>query len=229
MAQANYVQEGVSIDYTPGSAVDAGDVVVIGDSVGIAKLDIAANALGALAVEGVYDIVHTNAAIADRADVYWDADGNPYGGTAGTGAASTDSTVGPYIGRAVAAAGATDATVRVKLISMQERANITNRIADPGNAGAIPVTKSGHVEIVTAGAETRTLAVPTFVGQELLVVMKTDGGDGVITVAAAINQTGNNTITLNDAGDTVRLMGIKSGSNLRWRVVVNDGAALSTV
>ena len=52
-------------------------------------------------------------------------------------------------------------------------------IADPGASGAIPVTATGRVAIVTAGAETRTLAAPTIVGQRLLLYMKTDGGDEV--------------------------------------------------
>ena len=56
MAQAQYIQTGQAIDYTPSAAVDAGDVVVIGDILGISKLDIAADALGALALEGVFDV-----------------------------------------------------------------------------------------------------------------------------------------------------------------------------
>jgi hypothetical protein len=59
--------------------------------------------------------------------------------------------------------------------------------------------------------------------------MKTDGGDCVITCATTVNQTGNNTITLNDAGDAVLLVGKVNGANKRWSVVSNDGAALSTV
>lgn len=102
-------------------------------------------------------------------------------------------------------------------------------IADPGNAGAIPVSASGRVPIVSAGAETRTLAVPTIIGQRLLIYMKTDGGDCVITSAAAINATGNNTITLNDAGDAIELVAIENGANLRWVVGFNSGATLSTV
>lgn len=102
-------------------------------------------------------------------------------------------------------------------------------IADPGNAGAIAVSRSGYCLIVTAAAETRTLARPTFVGQTLDLIMKTDGGDGVITVTGTINATGNNTITLNDTGDHVRLVGSQSGTTLQWRVVVNDGSTLSTV
>lgn len=102
-------------------------------------------------------------------------------------------------------------------------------IADPGDAGAIPVTRTGQVAITTAGAETRTLAIPTFAGQRLTISMDVDAGDAVITAAAAINQTGNNTITLDDAGDTVELVGVQVASALVWRVVVNDGATLSTV
>lgn len=106
---------------------------------------------------------------------------------------------------------------------------IDNNITDPGDAAAIPVTQSGTVAIVTAGAETRTLAAPAYVGQELVLYMKTDGGDCVVAIATAVNQTGNNRATFNDAGDVLVLRAIESGANLRWRVVANDGVTLSTV
>jgi hypothetical protein len=83
------------------------------------------------------------------------------------------------------------------------------------------------VDIVTTGAQTRTLAAPTAVGQLLEISLKTDGGDCVITCATTINQTGNTTITLNDAGDAVLLMAKANGANIRWSVVSNDGAALA--
>lgn len=101
-------------------------------------------------------------------------------------------------------------------------------VADPGNGGAIPVSEPGVCNLVTAAAETRTLAAPSFEGQELQINFKTDGGDCVITCATAVNQTGNNTLTLADAGDFLLLRGGRSGANLRWRVVANDGVALST-
>jgi hypothetical protein len=91
------------------------------------------------------------------------------------------------------------------------------------------MTESSHASIVTAGAETRTLAAPSYAGQMLSLAMKTDGGDCVITCATGLNQTGNNTITMNDAGDSILLVGIESGANKRWRVVYNDGCTLSTV
>lgn len=101
------------------------------------------------------------------------------------------------------------------------------QIADPGNATkAIPVTRSGVCAITTAGAETRTLAIPSFVGQRITLCLNVDGGDCVITVASAINQAGNTTITLNDIGDTVALVGILRSGVRAWRVLVNDGATL---
>ena len=111
MATATYVHEGKSIDYTPGSDVSAGDVVVQGDLVGIAKLDIAASALGALAVTGVFDLPKTTGvgeAIPAGANVYWDA---------GDGVAKTDDESGANkgLGKAIAAAGDDDETVRVRL------------------------------------------------------------------------------------------------------------------
>jgi predicted RecA/RadA family phage recombinase len=232
--QAAFVQVGESIDYTPVSAVAAGQVVVQGSMIGVAKTPIAAGALGALAVKGIFDVVKANEQQALGAALYWDADGNPYGGTAGTGCATTTAGGNTFIGFAQAAAGATDETVRVlwsgpvALINTVHNA-LTADLADPGAAGAIPVTDSGHCDLVTAGAETRTLAAPTYLGQLLLVSLKTDGGNCVITCATTVNQTGNNTITLDDAGDAILLVAKANGSNKRWSVVSNDGCTLSTV
>lgn len=105
----------------------------------------------------------------------------------------------------------------------------TQSVTDPGASGAIPVTANGVCNITTAAAETRTLAIPSFVGQQLVIAMDTDGGDCVITVASPFNQTGNNTITLNDAGDVVTLVGRTQGGTRKWALAFNDGATLSTV
>lgn len=53
---ARFIHEGNAIDYTPVADVAAGDVVVIGASVGVANQDIPANTLGALAIEGVFEM-----------------------------------------------------------------------------------------------------------------------------------------------------------------------------
>lgn len=106
---------------------------------------------------------------------------------------------------------------------------VLSEITDPGDAGAIPVTASGWISLVSAGAETRTMAAPTFAGQRISMGFQTDGGDVVLTVSTGVNQTGNNTATFADAGDHFVVEAIEVGANLRWRVIANDGVALSTV
>lgn len=64
------------IDYTPGADVDAGDVVLLGNTTGItcgiAHLNIANAALGSLAVgNGIYEVVNLDNA-ANYTKVYWD-------------------------------------------------------------------------------------------------------------------------------------------------------------
>lgn len=101
---------------------------------------------------------------------------------------------------------------------------------DLGNGGTLEVSRPSIIEISTAGAETRTLPDPVFRGQVIDLVMVIDGGDCVITANSPINQTGNNTIALDDVGDFVRLVGKYNATDgWEWQVVVNDGAALSTV
>lgn len=53
---ASYVQDDCLLDYTPGSAVAAGEVLVLGSLVAVAPRPIASGALGAVAVEGVWSM-----------------------------------------------------------------------------------------------------------------------------------------------------------------------------
>lgn len=99
-------------------------------------------------------------------------------------------------------------------------------------SAAIPVTGNGNLALTIAdAAETNTLAVPTFAGQILAISADTVAGSGsrAVTVASAINATGNNTITLDAAGEFIVLYGIKLGATFAWRVLATDGATLSTV
>lgn len=102
-------------------------------------------------------------------------------------------------------------------------------ILDPGDGNAIPVTLSGHVPLVTSGAETRTLADAAAPGITLDLYFKTDGGDCVITTASPVNQAGNNTLTFDTVGEHIRLTSIEDGADYEWRVVANDGVGLTTV
>ena len=103
-----------------------------------------------------------------------------------------------------------------------------DEIPDPGNGVAIEVSRSGHIQVVTAAAETNTLAAPTFVGQRLIISCKTHAvGDRVITVSAAFNAAGNTTITLDTAGDAICLEGCRgSAGALKWNEVWTNGPTL---
>jgi len=104
---ATFVQAGDSIDYTPGSDVAAGSVVILNDLVAVATRPITANTLGALTVSGIFDFTKkADEAIDAGTKVYWDST-NGY-----ATATSTDNT---YIGKATADAAAADATVRVRM------------------------------------------------------------------------------------------------------------------
>lgn len=82
---ASYVQDGDYIDYTPGSAVAAGDVVVIGSVVAVAPRPIAANALGVLAVEGVWSFSKNTGIVIGQGDkVYYYAASGAVTGATGT-------------------------------------------------------------------------------------------------------------------------------------------------
>ena len=104
----------------------------------------------------------------------------------------------------------------------------TTTIADPGNAGAIPITATGVCNLVTAGAETRTVAAPTFVGQTLFVNLDTKVGNAVVTVSNIFDGT-NNTVTMSAAGQSIGFIGVTIASALKWALVANNGTALSHV
>lgn len=108
---AEFVHEGHAIDYTPGADVSAGDVVVQGDLVGVAKRDIKSGALGALAVAGVFDFPKASGAavtFSTGAKVYWDDTNDLAVTTDGAGA-------NKLIGKAVADAADADSSVRVRM------------------------------------------------------------------------------------------------------------------
>lgn len=99
---------------------------------------------------------------------------------------------------------------------------------DPGNGNDINVDRCPCViSIETAAAETRTLPNPPRAGVSLNLVFLTDGGDCVITAASDVDQSGNNVITLNDAGDTVALLAVRTTAGFSWRLIANVGATLA--
>lgn len=108
------------------------------------------------------------------------------------------------------------------------RGSDENIIADPGTGVALPVTASGSIAITTAAAETNTLPDPLFIGQRLSLIIDVFAvGARVITAASGINQTGDTIMTMGAVEDAITLQAMQIAGALQWRVVFNDGVALS--
>jgi len=104
--KAVFLYEGKSIDYVPVADVAAGDVVVIGDMIGIAQFNIPAGALGTVALTGVWNVEKDAAAITAGAKVYWNATDKVATATVGANV---------LLGHAVAAAADDADTVQVRI------------------------------------------------------------------------------------------------------------------
>jgi len=103
-----HVQVGENMTWTnsTGSAVAAGDVVVVADMVCIALVDIADGAAGELSTENVWNMPKEAPLVIAQGDlVYWDV--------ANSNIDKTDTNV--PCGKAFAAAASTDTQVAVKL------------------------------------------------------------------------------------------------------------------
>lgn len=114
MAEARLIAKGDSIDYTPAGAVAAGQVVVVGEVVGVAPRAIAAGELGSLRMTGIHEMAKIGAtAIGAGVPVYWDDAANVVTPTAGSlkligvcaqAALSADTVVRVIVGRSLGAA-----------------------------------------------------------------------------------------------------------------------------
>lgn len=92
---------------------------------------------------------------------------------------------------------------------------------DPGASGTIiPVKSYSICPLVSAAAETRTLARPTKTGTILVLQHRTDGGDITLTVTGGYNENGATTMTFSDAGQMISLIAMSDASGtLYWRTM----------
>lgn len=102
-----FVQPGEVIDYTAGSALTSGTVVLIGVRIGVLLANIASGAIGAAQVTGVFELAKLSTdVVAQGALLYWDNTNSRLTTTA------TGNTLAGYA-FAAAASGAT--TVKIKI------------------------------------------------------------------------------------------------------------------
>lgn len=94
---------------------------------------------------------------------------------------------------------------------------------------ASPAIQGGVVSLVTGATQQDvSLAAPERAGLEIVICLQTDGGgNAVVTAASAVNASGNTVMTFDNAGDTISLKAVRVGSSVAYRVVGNDGVALS--
>lgn len=121
---------------------------------------------------------------------------------------------------------------------MSTGANILNQLAtqaqyevsEPATGTALVVEKNCHFNFSTgASGETNTLSNPFRAGVQIVLnCYSHGGGNRVVTVAGAVNQTGNTVLTFGAARDNCKLESIKTAADTyRWEVTHNDGVALS--
>jgi len=142
---ARYVFSGEMIDYTPAADVAAGSVVVIGNIIGITKLDIKAGTLGSLALVGVYEIVKATGdgtAVTKGQKIYWDATNQK---------ATPVATGNVYLGDAIAATEATGTKVMVRLggISLPDADDAIASLTD-NSGGTAAATIAAVTDVATA-------------------------------------------------------------------------------
>jgi predicted RecA/RadA family phage recombinase len=130
--EAVFKQEARTADYTPVSAVAAGEVVVLNSLVGVAKVPIAAGVKGAIALTGVYSFKKKSGdTFAVGAPIYWD-DGNNY--------MTSTPTSNTFAGFAVVAAVSDDTEVAGVLRSVDWTGMGTVGLANLSDVAAVGYT-----------------------------------------------------------------------------------------
>lgn len=91
-------------------------------------------------------------------------------------------------------------------------------LPDPGASDTIFVDRQlCYVPLVSATAETRTLARPVRVGIDVTIAMKTDGGNITLTVTGGYDESGTTSFVFSDAGQFIRLVSCEAGGTFFWR------------
>ena len=183
--EAKIHKTGDVVDYTPASALTGGQVVQIDqDRAAVPDNDIAASELSTVRVKGIFEILAA-AVLGNVGDVVgWDEDGDPVGGTAGSGAATTSLVDADFIlGSLTAALTATDGKAYVALNEFApDRPAWANRVHElKSDNYTVDVQDSGKVIHIATDAKTFTLPdCTTCFGLEVIIV--NDGADAAVAV-----------------------------------------------
>lgn len=161
----NFIQPGEIMQYSnAGSAISSGDIVVIGERIGVAMTDIAATSgVGSVSMEGVYSLPKTTSqSWAQGVKLFYDA---------GTSKLTTTATGNTPAGYAFEAAGTNDTTGLCKLEAKPKQTAI---VAFSAGSNLVGVDGAGSNAAPLAGTETRLDALDTAVAA-IIANMKASG------------------------------------------------------
>jgi len=184
---AIFVREGQTINYTPATAVLAGAIVLLGDLIGVAKMPIAAGAVGALCLSGQFKVIKdgtTGPVFAVGDAVHWDSVNGlaVRGGLAGSGIV--------YLGMCVAAAGTDEALVEVELAPAQMPAAFQGKswedVSISGGSKTLDAEDVGKVINITAGHASNVVTLPaTAIGLNFIIRAGVSAGRIAVSPQAA--------------------------------------------
>lgn len=206
---SRYLHEGASIEYTPAAATYAGNIINLGSVCAFSPVDIAASAVGAVAVTGVIRAPYAGGIANIGDNIWWDANGTPYGGAA-DGACLNSPVAGDWwVGTLVRAVTATSTTcdvainlVNPELPAWQEKTHFTSAI----DITFVAATHSGGVIHITVDTKTVTLPIGV-VGMDIIV--QNDAADDASLTTVDLN--GNEII----AGSNLTIAATKTALNTK--------------
>jgi predicted RecA/RadA family phage recombinase len=196
MAQipATYRYGGEHIPYTPGSAVLAGTIYVLGNIVTIVPKDIAADEAGATATRGVFNVPKDDSDVSAGDTLYWNATGDPVDGDAGTGAFTKTVGANTIAGTAIEAAGTSVGDVDMYLHSTDSAlqasfgpvsvATVVVGGTAIGNANAVGI----GFTLVTGADDTAAIKLPEAAAGKLCIVKNAEAAK-ILKVFPAVNDT----------------------------------------
>jgi predicted RecA/RadA family phage recombinase len=196
-----------AIDYTPGSAVTGGDIVVIGSIPFLATADIAANAKGSLAAEGVWKVPKETGALTAGDAIYWHTDGSPVTGTASSGAANGTASSGYLMGPATADAASGDSYVYVLATAAKRTATIAGSVTADDITGSDSSLGVAGLAAAQGGAIVVTGGTSSTSGNAGGAVSLVGGTPGATGAGGAVNVTGGAGGATSGTGGAVAIAG----------------------
>jgi len=215
----NYKQKGDTVDFIniTAAAIKSNDVVVLGDyALGIALVDIAINAIGAVKVKGIFTLPKAAGVITAWQKLWWSATSK----TVSNAAVSN----GYFIGYAAAAELTGSTTVEVVLEKQNsEGARSLTLPATAAQTLTAADFRSGRATVLATNTAAQTLNLPSVTlipaGSELF-VKKLSGGAFALTIDAAGSEqiAGANTFATIDA-DNDQALFVSTGA--AWVLVTS--------